>query len=85
MAITREDVKKHKTLKQVYFAKADAPTATERDLEIAIRLQQANPIIETVKRKKKKARSRLLDFIGGKKAQSAIVKRRKKIRQALEE
>lgn len=85
MAITEEDVKKHKTLKQVYFAKADAPTATERDLEIAIRLQQANPTIEVVKKKKKTARSRLLDFIGGKKTQTAIVKRRKKMQQALEE
>jgi len=85
MPITKKEVKKHKTLKQVYFARADRPSATERDLEIAIRLQQAKPLIETVKRKKKKARSRLLDFVGGKKTQTAIAKRRKKMREALEE
>ena len=84
MAITREEVKKHGSLKKTYFARADRPGASDRGLEIAVRLGKMSPTITSTKGKKKKGRSRVLDWIGGRKTQTAIVKRRKKMQQALE-
>lgn len=85
MAITREDIKKHGSLKKAYFAKADLPSASDRDLEIAVRLGRMSPTITSAKGKRKKGRSRLLDFIGGRKTQTAIAKRRKRLKEALED
>lgn len=84
MPITKEDLKKHGSLKNVYFARADLPTATKRDLEIAVRVGRMNPTITSAKRKKN-ARSRLLDIVGAKKTQAAVIKRNKRYKQIMEE
>ena len=79
--ITRQDVKKAGSLRDVYLNRAAKDTASGRDLDIAGRLlRRKQPVVKALPKQKK---SRLLDVIGAKDTQSKILRRKKALKVSL--